>query len=116
MSIGGVGELFLATLGIGDEDGQAQCVVFVGGAATQGVGLLDEVAALIVVTLPDAALGVTNGDQLVVVVVLVSGLAPVRLGAGQEVVVGVKGAAADAAIGVHVLGDVFTAVAMEPFF
>ena len=83
MSICGVGDLFVAALGIGDEDGQTQCVVFVGGAATQGVNLFNEVAPLIVVALPNATLRVANGGELFLLVILEAGLATIRVGAGQ---------------------------------
>ncbi|WP_426214461.1 hypothetical protein [Pseudomonas sp. DWRC2-2] len=60
MVVSVVSQLFAATVGIGDEYGQVVAVVAVLGFVLQRIDGLDDIAALIVVVLPQAAFGVAG--------------------------------------------------------
>ncbi|WP_420893537.1 hypothetical protein [Pseudomonas orientalis] len=62
LAVSVVGQLFAAAVGIGDDYGQVVTVVAVLGGVLQRVDGFDDVAALIVVVLPQAAFGVAGFD------------------------------------------------------
>ncbi|MNF31215.1 hypothetical protein D3C84_119710 [compost metagenome] len=116
LAVGVVGQLFAATVGIGDEDGQVIAVVGVLGFALQRVDGLDDVAALIVVVPPQAAFGVAGFETLVLIIVGVMNTAAVWAGVLEQVAPVIVGIAVDTAVGVDMADNILGIVPVEPLF